>query len=389
MVYRGRPSKSCRDCRRRDIKCDKKTEGCSQCSRAGLVCPGYRNPKELIIFNESDATIERVSGRRPVPISSSPNPLSTRLLPTVMQRAKGLYVSQYVRELPATSIFSFMQIFYPPIVHPIPLLETVTRAIFMANFSFSHGCHVALYQARAMYGSALKMTRKAIQLPEEAMLDRTVFAVILMCVFERLANFGNDALVNPHSHLSGACELMSLRGNTQFANRHSPIMLLHLTEIVVLDCLAREVDAPLQFLALRRMAAENGVDTSALKWRFWDIMLRYVQLESSLRLGLCSEAMLRANQLDAELEDLACGLPSFVSRRKSPAPLNHSSIGPVIYPDSLSLMRWNNIRVVRLILAKIIREQFAQIISSSSDHASTAHWLCESNRRAVDLAADI
>ncbi|PYH85043.1 C6 transcription factor [Aspergillus uvarum CBS 121591] len=390
MVYRGRPSKSCRECRRRDIKCDKKKDGCSQCSRAGLSCPGYHNPKELIILNESDATIKRVSVNQTIRHSSSPSPLSTRLLPTIMQRAKGLYISQYVRAMPATSIFSFMQIFYPPIVHDIPLLETVTRAVFMVNFSLSHGCHAALHHARAMYGSALRMTRKALQLPDEVMLDRTLFSVILMCVFERLANLENDDLVVPRSHLSGACELMSLRGTGQFADKRSPTMLLHLTELVVLDCLARSCVIPLEFLSLRRMALDNAVDTSSLKWRFWDIMLRYVQLENSVTLGhRPEEDILSAERLDLELEELTCWLPAFVSRRRSPMPLNMSLTGVDIYPDCKSLTNWNNVRVVRLLLAKIVREQCTQLLVSSADHTLLGDLLYESNRKAIDLTLDI
>ena len=149
-----------------------------------------------------------------------------------------------------------------------------------------------------------------------------------MCVFERLASFENDESVVPRSHLSGACELMSLRGTGQFADKYSPTMLLHLTELVVLDCLARGSAIPLQFLSLRRMALDNAVDTSSLKWKFWDIMLRYVQLENSVTSGHRSEeVILRAEQLDLELEELACWLPAFVSRRQSPMPLNMSFAG--------------------------------------------------------------
>lgn len=70
-------------------------------------------------------------------------------------------------------------------------------------------------------------------------------------------------------------------------------------------------------------------------------------------------------------------------------PPDCSSIGPDAYPDSQSLTNWNNVRAIRIILAKIIREQFAQLLALSSDHASAADLLCESNRRAIGLTADI
>ncbi|PYI12750.1 C6 transcription factor [Aspergillus sclerotiicarbonarius CBS 121057] len=390
MVYRGRPSKSCRECRRRDIKCDKKKDACSQCARAGLSCSGYQNPTDLIILDETPTTAEKVLRGRSLQRQSSPDPLSTRLLPTVLQRAKYLYISQYVEDKPATSLFSYMQVFYPSKSDDFPLLETVINAVFMATFSSLQGCQPALYHAQVGYGSALSLTRKAIQSPKEALLDRTLFSILLMSVFERMANSERQGFNLRNRHLQGAFELMSFRDKGQFTDEGGITMFLHLTELVVLDCLANEVDIPPRFLSLRQKALENGADTSSLRWRFLDLMLQYAQLEcSASSTAAVEDAIYRAKTLDKHLDQLSKHLPSFISRRQSPEPPNTSATRSDIYPDYNTQRCWNNIRVVRIQLARIIREQYARILGKTNDDSSIMGELHNSNQRAVSLSSDI
>ncbi|PYH91970.1 C6 transcription factor [Aspergillus ellipticus CBS 707.79] len=392
MVYRGKPSKSCRECRRRDIKCDKKKDSCSQCSRAGLSCPGYSNPRDLVILNETAATTEKVMRRRSLQCQHPPNPLSTVLLPTVFQRAKQLYISQYVEDTPpAAGLFSYMQVFHPSTQHDFPLLETVVNAIFMATFSSLHGSRPALYDAQVGYGLALSLTRKAIESPKEAKLDRTLFSILLMSVFERLAISEHEGFNIRNGHLRGAFELMFLRGSGQFTNKSGNAMFLHLTELVILDCLANELDIPSQFLTLKRKALESGMDTSSIRWKFLEAMLQYAQLESYISWSFAAAeiAIYRAEILDSVLNQISRRFPSFISKRQNPEPLCVLEGRSDIYPDYDTHRCWNNIRVVRILLARIIREQCTQLLGTSTDDTLIMGKLHESNRRIMSLCSDI
>ncbi|PYH37382.1 Zn(II)2Cys6 transcription factor domain-containing protein [Aspergillus neoniger CBS 115656] len=390
MVYRGRPSKSCRECRKRDIKCDKKEDGCSQCSRAGLTCSGYQKSTDLLILDETSATAGRVLRKRSLDHPVSSGPLSTNLLPTVLQRAKHLYISQYVQGTPATGIYSYMQVFYPSKSDDYPLLETMINALFMATFSSLQGYPPALYHARNSYGSALSLTRKAIQSRKEALLDRTLFSVLLMSIFERLADVEKRGLCIRNGHLKGAIELMALRGNGQFTDDGGAKMFLHLTELVVLDCLANEADIPLQFLALRQQALEAGADTSSPRWRFLEIMMRYAQLDHTAKSSISAEGVIyQAKALDEDLDRLSKYLPSFFSRRQSPEPPSISSTKPDIYPDFNTQRCWNNIRVLRIQLLKLIREQYARVLGNSANDSWAMAELHESICRMHSLATDM
>ncbi|CAK7210054.1 hypothetical protein SEUCBS140593_000698 [Sporothrix eucalyptigena] len=53
MVFCGKASLSCKNCRIRRIKCNKLEPECSQCIRAGKKCPGYRDQLSLMFRDET------------------------------------------------------------------------------------------------------------------------------------------------------------------------------------------------------------------------------------------------------------------------------------------------------------------------------------------------
>ncbi|KNG90966.1 hypothetical protein ANOM_000718 [Aspergillus nomiae NRRL 13137] len=63
MVYCGRPSTSCENCRAKKRRCDKAVPGCGQCRRMGQQCPGYRDPASLLFRDESSQIGDKVRAR--------------------------------------------------------------------------------------------------------------------------------------------------------------------------------------------------------------------------------------------------------------------------------------------------------------------------------------
>ncbi|KDN71319.1 putative conserved hypothetical protein [Colletotrichum sublineola] len=59
MVYCGKASQGCQNCRIRRIKCDKVNPECSQCIRVGKKCPGYRDQLSLMFRDESTKVIKK------------------------------------------------------------------------------------------------------------------------------------------------------------------------------------------------------------------------------------------------------------------------------------------------------------------------------------------
>ncbi|KAH6841100.1 hypothetical protein B0I37DRAFT_393927 [Chaetomium sp. MPI-CAGE-AT-0009] len=63
MVYCGKPSKGCSNCRERKIRCDQKEPGCGQCDKRQQRCPGYRNLVDLMFRDESSHVIKKAKAR--------------------------------------------------------------------------------------------------------------------------------------------------------------------------------------------------------------------------------------------------------------------------------------------------------------------------------------
>ncbi|KAL3291943.1 peroxisomal adenine nucleotide transporter 1 [Colletotrichum asianum] len=70
MVYCGKASQGCQNCRTRRIKCDKVKPECSQCIRVGKKCPGYRDQLSLMFRDESKKVIKKAHAQWGVPEGS-------------------------------------------------------------------------------------------------------------------------------------------------------------------------------------------------------------------------------------------------------------------------------------------------------------------------------
>ncbi|KAJ4162448.1 hypothetical protein NW754_013878 [Fusarium falciforme] len=90
MVYCGKPSGGCSNCRLRKIRCDQKEPSCGQCGKRNQACPGYRNLVDLMFRDESSHVINKAAKTRSRPVagkktqptaqsqtSTSPIPLSS------------------------------------------------------------------------------------------------------------------------------------------------------------------------------------------------------------------------------------------------------------------------------------------------------------------------
>lgn len=64
MVNTGKPSGGCKLCRARRIKCDEGKPACQKCIRIKKPCPGYRDPFDGKIRDETQSTIRKFKRTR-------------------------------------------------------------------------------------------------------------------------------------------------------------------------------------------------------------------------------------------------------------------------------------------------------------------------------------
>lgn len=268
------------------IKCDKRKEQCGQCARAHLICPGYQDPLKIIFNDETESVIRKAQVQ-----SFNLQSPEMLLAPRVEDRAKDFFISQYV--FCKTARFPYMEHFWSTRPHH-PHLAVSIRAVSLAFFSLVAYSPEILQQARRGYSSALRMTNTALQSPDTAKHNATLLTVLLLDMYEKfIAQLLNDRS-DDSKHLDGALAVLKLSGASQFDDPIRLRLFRQVSMTILLRCLRREDDVPLDLILLRQ-----SIDTADQDGRLEDLMVQFVALQGAVR----REELLR-REIEAKVEDL-------------------------------------------------------------------------------------
>lgn len=246
MVNTGKPSGGCKLCRARRIKCDETKPACLKCLRSKKQCPGYRDPFEGKIRDETQATIRKFKrtriviekeqvlreegrkedddadlgvdvdqdedvkadvenwtsgyfcrrGRSNTPTSATSTSFSelvheafvTTLATPVEQQATCFLLSDYVLVSDSPGgrrghyKFAYKLLTRPE--GPSRCLLSAFKAVsFVALASKPGASHLAI-EAESHYSKALREVSRAIQDPGQVQRDDTLAAVLLLAFYE-------------------------------------------------------------------------------------------------------------------------------------------------------------------------------------------------------------
>jgi Zn(2)-Cys(6) binuclear cluster domain-containing protein len=241
MVYCGRPSSGCENCRyvrmshtrrflltcaqetaqksttvlspapaqpcakqadSRNEQCDEKRPACSRCVRKKQPCVGYRDLSGLIIRDETKRTKAKFSQWQPQPRGPIPtsevtavsgmgpawlniDPTVCRLPPAQEDIAVGYFYHTMMNTLcegdPTRYLHLQLTKFYAQST-PGSAFRSATEAISYA--ASRHMMPRAALLCRKRYIDAVNAIRTAIQDPEEVRNDHTIYAILLLCGYE-------------------------------------------------------------------------------------------------------------------------------------------------------------------------------------------------------------
>ncbi|KAK4496373.1 hypothetical protein PRZ48_012353 [Zasmidium cellare] len=239
MVYRGKLSKACAECRAKKTRCDAAKPSCSQCKRAGRKCSGYRDLDALRLVDQStevSSKVKKTKRKTTQPplgyeVESSPSSSSAvsdelvevssvKAFPAGLfwleGNAQNIFFQQYTcgpnkSELDfANSVFSSRQ--------TTGMLESIITALGLVALP-EHRNMVMMNLASKKYLSALQQTQTALQDPKRARSDETLATVLLLGLHELVAVDDSSSDRSRLSvHLNGAIKLLELRGNNQLTS---------------------------------------------------------------------------------------------------------------------------------------------------------------------------
>ncbi|KAH7016389.1 C6 zinc finger protein [Microdochium trichocladiopsis] len=227
MVYCGKPSRGCENCRKHHKKCDEKRPACSRCLKLKRTCLGYRDQIDLIFRDETSQVQARSRQRRACTGTSSncirlhtsswshafadvlqlPITLSPSMEDTVVSHFYHTTLETISDEDPVHFLHSQLPSLYAR-GSPKSALRLATEAISYAA-SRQYIRQGALV-ARERYVKAVKAIRQAVQDPVEAQDPAVLYAILLLSGFETMIGDLESPLAWG-THLDGAAAVARIQ----------------------------------------------------------------------------------------------------------------------------------------------------------------------------------
>ena len=305
MVYRGKPSAGCVNCRKSKKRCTLEIPACLRCVKLNKDCSGYRDTTQLQIHDETEAVqvrAEREHARYAVTSKSTPSreaqsptwmfhPSSTntdspgssneyndtlfRTLVTSASSAPQVFTigndsrsgavsirmpitmipMVNVEDLATTHFFNqftsatewvFLRA-YAGKPNLDPCLELSTRACGMAALDNVESVNMGRDYAQSMYVKALGLLNAALRDPRRCTTDESLAAVALLGYYETLTCDSKQSVQSWKAHITGATQLLKLRGKQQLTSSIGRTLFRTTRAQILMHCIWDDV-APASFL---------------------------------------------------------------------------------------------------------------------------------------------
>ncbi|KAJ5901618.1 hypothetical protein N7495_002146 [Penicillium taxi] len=417
MVYRGKPSGACERCRGRRLKCDQGSPACTQCMRAGVDCPGYRDLFELGFRDQNDEVIRRsqrlsrkkrttviasteasaeasaeastvdsttastttatvashvenhVASNSSLPIDEGGDmSLSPLRMPTypAQELAKSYIFSHYLTAGPRGGHMSYLL----PLVSDTrnSAINAALNAVGMAALSNIRLSPQMMLKARREYTTALSQTNSALRDPVMAKRDDILGSVVLLGMFEVMTCSDESFIDRWMKHMEGAARLIEYRGEEQLTRPEGLELFTQLrAQINVSNLYYEKASSPMitklteTAKQYRQSFDDQIVDHLGLVvYKLSDF---YAALKN-MEITEPREILRTAMTLDAELMSIFINVPPRWSYRvvKVPmfdgVPITKAVWGDKyhVYHDLAASKAWNNYRAARILIQELILE---------------------------------
>ncbi|CZR55859.1 related to negative acting factor [Phialocephala subalpina] len=426
MVYCGKPSKACGECRLRRTKCDYKRPSCSQCLRAGRACKGYRDPSDLMFRDESEGLsvrrqrIKNTSQKLADPSTGKSKAIvpadSGTLTPPFAipflavnpcfspeEQATCFFFQNYVLgdDSFATGSFEFLPNVYLTGEIGIALSDSLAALGLVGLAHFYKASSLEL-TAKFKYHSAMRTLSAQLRNLESAKSDQTFIAIMLLAYYEVNTCDSRQSMETWTKHINGAVTLMQLRG---FDSLRTPVgyhLFKQLRTQVIINCSHRHATIPpfivewsnqLDFETIEQAA---GTSLSLL-------VIRYTNLRASMN---CWKDYSDTEGVISTAYALECDFATWA--KTCPVQYIYQTINLEkrvdevfsdhyhVYSNVWVATTWNHYRCARLLTNEIILDQLGYLYETDpTSSLLTSHpcfhesTMLEANTNLMHLCEDI
>ncbi|KAF1921592.1 hypothetical protein BDU57DRAFT_510489 [Ampelomyces quisqualis] len=392
MVYRGKPSTACGECRKRRNRCDKGIPACGQCVKTGRKCPGYRNTMDLMFHDESkqiaeknknqdfeDAQPPAGSGRSAIEraVVSVATTTPMKLIDFVLYQPMAdlgvnYFMSTYVGEDSTVSQLFYLPNFYAKTGYSNPALQQSITAAGLAGYAKTSRQKDVSNAALKRYVQAIQAINTALSDSKTAMHESTLLAIMMLSMFEVLIMPRMSDMQNSAKHLVGAVTYALMMLQYKKPTEVTLRIITTLTQSVIISTWISHTSLPPKFLELKK-ELDKHFSPISIHGRFLDIIMELNQFRQALQNGAYkhpADIVDHALAIDRSLDHFSNTMPPHaifqvvqlsgqVAEKLAYRGYYH------IYDQRFTAHLWNNIRSSRLRLHQVILRQCPDIISSS------------------------
>ncbi|KAK4503579.1 hypothetical protein PRZ48_004494 [Zasmidium cellare] len=300
MVYRGKPSAGCEQCRKAKKRCDLGQPACTRCSKLKKQCTGYRNVSELQIQDESESTklkADRQKARHLAPPTTTENALPTPASNAQSPNSDSSSTGDDIIDLPPHDSFPILGFVEAPaddvqnfeslctleqIGVPDSLrfnVDELATTYFFNQFTSQNGhwtwlrdqarlsnmdpvlelsiraCGIACFDnvqhiaqgreySRKLYAEALGLLNGALRDPKRSKTDDSLVAVAMLGYYENLTCDSRDSILSWKAHIQGATQLLKIRGKNQFKTQIGRMLFRETRSQILINCIWEDQSPP-------------------------------------------------------------------------------------------------------------------------------------------------
>lgn len=407
MVYGGKPSRGCRTCRQRRIKCDEEKPTCKRCEKSRRDCGGYRPEFEIVHRDQTKSTVHRLRNAQstspPPPLadaaeyssralvfvqeepqswgsdSASPSPVLTVPL---AQRASCYFASNFILvPLTESTPHGFME-YLIPLIESEPAESSLRYAFNACAFALlSHhnrSDSIDLAQLSLKdHTLALGGTYKALGHPTKATAHATLATVLLLSLYESITANRESRMLAWRSHIDGAVNIIKSRGRDDICRTKTGALLF---SAVRHQLVSRTLSSGMPIPFGTNWWMSSGVENNTLLATSQHLALKYTDLRTESNHLLVGQArspqsleqiyrlIQKVEALDREIISWQASVPRQfcfqtlclvyeddigLSKGGDYAKVDVFPGRVDIYPDFVTASAWNISRVSRLLLAAL------------------------------------
>lgn len=349
MVYRGKPSAGCENCRKAKKRCGLEQPACQRCVKLKKTCSGYRDTTALQIQDETNSVKQKAQRQQATTqwqpptkadtVTGLPSPESTdsdsstpsdttieldlsdaeppllfpsdttfggvdmslaSLIMHIKPKPDDVATNYFYNQFTSNDHWQFLRGFSNTKMDPC--LELAIKACGMAALDNVQSVVMGRDYARSMYAEALGLLNKQLRDPKRCKTDASLIAVSMLGYYENLTCEGRGSIQSWKAHIRGATQLLKLRGKGQFKTHIGRIMFREIRAQVMIQCLWDDLTPP-EFLwefqsALEAHSSDDDVAKPVDGLTY--LVLDFAVLRAKMRTREISDSL--AAEQAAELE---------------------------------------------------------------------------------------